>query len=257
MEISNMKFNFTVFFIFIFYLSGSLINASSNADLKYIDVDLTDKTALQRGAKIYFEQCQGCHSIKYMRYSSLAEGIGFIPDKNNSIEKMIKELFMHSVNGINENGPILSSISKENGVKWFGKNPPDLSLISRYRGIDWLYTYMKSFYKDQTRPWGVNNLLFPDVGMPHILVKYQGVQILKDHSGKIKDIDEILELAENGELSKNEYNVMIKDLVTFLSYVGEPIQTERYDLGIKVLIFLIILSVLLFFLKKEYWKDIK
>lgn len=255
MKIRNIKFIFISLFIFIFCLP--VLNASSSIDLKSVDIDLRNKQSLQKGAKIYFDQCQGCHSIKYMRYSSLAEGIGFVPSEDSSLEKMIQEFFMHSVKGINENSPILSSISKENGVKWFGKTPPDLSLISRYRGSDWLYTYMKSFYKDETRPWGVNNLLFPDVGMPHVLLKYQGVQVLKDHSEKSSDIDKVLELIENGELSKNEYNNMIKDLVAFLSYVGEPVQVERHDLGIVILIFLFILAILLFFLKTEYWKDIK
>jgi len=245
----------TILIAFIFCSTN--INASSNIQLKSIDIDLNNKQSLQKGAKIFFNQCQGCHSIKYMRYSSLADGIGLTKTKDKSLETVIQESFMHSTNGINENNPILGSIYKKNGAKWFGKVPPDLSLMARYRGQDWLYTYMKSFYKDQSRPWGVNNLLFPDVGMPHVLLKLQGLQILKDNIEHTNDPEKMLELIENGDLSKNEYNNMIKDLVTFLSYVGEPVQVERKSLGIKIIIFLFLLMFLLFFLKKEYWKDIK
>ena len=246
-----------IMFLLAFIIFPLNINASSNMQLKSVDIDLSNKQSLQKGAKIFFDYCQGCHGIKYMRYLSLADGIGLKETKDKSIELVIQETFMHSVKGINENNVILSSISKENGQKWFGKLPPDLSLVSRYRGSNWLYTYMKSFYKDSSRPWGVNNLLFPDVGMPHILLKLQGLQILKDGTEKMHDSDKMLELIENGDLSKNEYNNMIKDLVTFLSYIGEPTQVERKSLGLYVVGFLIILMLFLFFLKREYWKDVK
>ncbi|HIH2763487.1 MAG TPA: cytochrome c1 [Candidatus Azoamicus sp.] len=206
----------------------------------------------------FFDYCHGCHSLKYIRYLDLGKGIGLAETKEKSLDSVIKETLMHSSNKISESSSVFSSISKENGAKWFGKMPPDLSLISRYRGNDWLYTYMRSFYKDSSRPWGVNNLVFPDVGMPHILLKLQGLQILKEGiSHHDQNIDKILDLVENGELSKNEYNTLVTDLVTFLSYVGEPIQVERTKLGIRVLIYLFILIVALFFLKREYWKDVK
>lgn len=246
-----------IIFLLAFIIFSINVNASSSIQLKNVDIDLTNKQSLQKGAKVFFNYCQGCHGLKYMRYTSLADGIGLKETKDKSIEMVIQETFMHSIKGINENNVITSSISKENGQKWFGKLPPDLSLVSRYKGSDWLYTYMKSFYKDQSRPWGVNNLLFPDVGMPHILLKLQGLQVLKDGMEKTNDPDKMLELMENGDLSKNEYNNMIKDLVSFLSYVGEPTQLERKGLGTAVLAFLIVLMICLFFLKREYWKDIK
>ncbi len=249
------KIKYILIFVFTFFSVN--IYASSNIILEKADINLESKQSLQRGARIFFSYCQGCHSIKYMRYSDLATGIGLKSIRNKSIEMVIKETLMHSVDDINENSVILSSMDKESGVKWFGKVPPDLSLISRYRGVDWLYTYMRSFYKDDSRPWGVNNLLFPDVGMPHILLKYQGVQILKDNIGNFNTTDDLLELVENGEFSINEYNKLVKDLVTFLSYVGEPIQTERKDLVDNVLIFLLVFCICMFLLKKEYWKDIK
>jgi len=206
--------------------------------------------------KYFFDKCQGCHSLKYIRYIDLANGIGLKKTTEQSLNSIIKDTLMHSNENINENNTIESAINKENGIKWFGKVIPDLSLISRYRGEDWLYTYMQSFYKDDSRPWGVNNLLFPDVGMPHILLNLQGIQILKEDA-KNNTINDLLELIENGALSKEEYNNLIKDLVTFLSYVGEPIQTERKNIGYLVLIFSCILTILVYLLKREYWKDIK
>lgn len=247
--------NIIIYFSFLFF--ALVLNASSNVKLDVIEINLESKSSLQRGAKIFFDYCQGCHSLKYTRYSDLAKGIGLIETKEKSLDIVIKETLMHSSNKISENSSILSSISKENGVKWFGKVPPDLSLIARYRGIDWLYTYMRSFYKDMSRPWGVNNLVFPDVGMPHILLNLQGLQSLKEGNHHDQAVDKMLDLIENGELSKNEYNNLVKDLVTFLSYVGEPIQLERSNLGYKVLIYLVFLMLCLFVLKREYWKDVK
>lgn len=247
--------NIIIYFSFLFFAFS--LNASTNVKLDAVEVNLESKSSLQRGAKVFFDQCQGCHSLKYIRYLDLAKGIGLTETKEKSLDAVIRESLMHSSNKIGENSPVLSSMSKENGIKWFGKMPPDLSLISRYRGSDWLYSYMRGFYKDSSRPWGVNNLVFPDVGMPHILLKLQGLQVLKEEHDHGQSIDKMLELAENGELSKNEYNHLVRDLVTFLSYVGEPVQVERSNLGFKVLIYLSILIVLLYFLKKEYWKDIK
>lgn len=245
-----------IYYLLVFVFCISNLNASSSIKLNKTTINLENPQSLQRGAKIFFDQCQGCHGLKYMRYSDLAIGLKLNEQKDKSLEQLIKEKFMHSVDAINENSPILSPMYKETAVKWFGKIPPDLSLVTRYRGTDWLFTYMKSFYKDPTRPFGVNNLLFPDVGMPHILLKFQGVQILKkdNHGNKLEDM---LELIENGELSEDEYNNMITDLVSFLSYVGEPIQVERKNTGTLVIIFLIILTILLYMLKKEFWSDIK
>lgn len=242
-------------YLLVFALFISLANASSNIKLNKVNIDLENTQSLQRGAKIFFEQCTGCHSIKYMRYLDLANGLKLNDNNEKSIEQLIKEKLMHSIDGISEHNQILSPMYKDNATKWFGKTPPDLSLIARYRGNDWLYSYMISFYKDQTRPFGVNNLIYPDVGMPHILLKLQGIQNLKNNHSN--NIEEMLELIENGELSKEEYNNLVSDLVNFLSYVGEPIQVERKQIGTFVIVFLILLVVLLFFLKKEFWSDIK
>lgn len=243
-------------YLLAFTFCISIVNASSNIKLSKVTIDVENSQSLQRGAKIFFEQCNGCHGLKYIRYSDLASGIKLNENVEKNIEQIIKEKLMHSIEGINENSQVLSPMYKETATKWFGKVPPDLSLISRYRGTDWVFSYMKSFYKDNTRPFGVNNLMYPDVGMPHVLLKLQGTQILK-HDTHSNDIENMLELIENGELSKEEYNNLVSDLVTFLSYVGEPVQAERKKIGTFVVLFLIILAILLFILKKDFWSDIK
>lgn len=234
----------------------STLSASSNIKLSNPTINLENTQSLQRGAKIFLDQCQGCHGIKYIRYSDLAIALKINEQKNKNLDQLIKEKLMHSVNGINENSLILSPMYKEKTVKWFGKIPPDLSLIVRYRGQAWLYSYMKSFYKDTSKPFGVNNLVYPDVGMPHVLLKLQGTQILKENA-HASNLENMLELIENGDLSKEEYNNLVTDLVTFLSYVSEPIQLERKKIGTFVLIFFIILIICTYLLKKEFWSDIK
>jgi ubiquinol-cytochrome c reductase cytochrome c1 subunit len=144
---------------------------------------------------------------------------------------------------------------------WFGTVPPDLSLVARARGADWVYTYLRSFYLDETRPLGVNNRVFPDVGMPHALWPIQGWQrpVYKTgHSadGQEEKVLERLELTQAGQLNTAEFDRAVSDLVNFLAYVAEPVRVERERLGIWVLLFLAVFTVLAYFLKKEYWKDI-
>lgn len=243
--------------IILLFTSYTIVHANNNLHLNSIDINLEEKSSLLKGAKTFFNYCQGCHGLKYIRYSNLADGIGLTKTKYKSIETIIQETLMHSTKNINENNQILGSISKEDGIKWFGKAPPDLSLISRYRGNNWLYTYFQTFYKDSSRPFGVNNLLFPDVAMPHVLVKLQGIQVPKKNIKHTNNPNKLLELIENGDLSKSEYNNLIKDLITFLSYVGEPIKVERTNLGLYVLSFLLLIIIIVFFLKKDYWDEIK
>ncbi len=239
--------NFFLFFSIVSY-------ASADVKLYKVDIDLTDCNAIKRGSKVFFEYCQGCHSLKYMRYSDLSDGIDRL--SNNYFKKDYTAFFLHDTDAVNANSPILSSMNNVNGSKWFGKTPPDLSLVARYRGADWLYTYMKSFYKDDARPWGVNNLVFPDVGMPHVLARFQGIQVLKEQVNHTNDPSKSLELLEYGSLSKSRYDLLVKDLVTFLSYVSEPSKVDRMNLGYFVLIYLGLLAVCLFFLKQSYWEEI-
>ena len=144
--------------------------------------------------------------------------------------------------------------------EWFGNPPPDLTLVARVRGTDWLYTYLRTFYVDESRPFGVNNTTFPNVGMPHALWELQGWQKkvehveVDDHGHEHKVVE--LELEEQGAKTPEEYDQVVRDIVTFLAYLGEPIQQERKTLGVWVLLFLFVLFVVSYYLKKEYWKDI-
>ena len=250
------KIKYTIISILLIICVSS--KANLNIKLESIDINTSDKISLQKGSKIFFETCVGCHSLKYMRYIELAKGIGISPIKDKSIENLTKEIFLNLNNKININDPISNFISKNDAIKWFGKNPPDLSLISKYRSKNWIYSYMKSFYKDSSKPTGVNNLIFPDVGMPHVLVNLQGIQKLKkiEHNNSSLLPKDMLELEAKGILSEEEYNLLLKDLITFLAYVSEPTEQKRYTIGYFVVSFTILLSILLYFLKREYWKDI-
>ncbi|MEE8429552.1 MAG: cytochrome c1, partial [Gammaproteobacteria bacterium] len=155
------------------------------------------------------------------------------------------------------------AMDAKDAKNWFGTSPPDLSLSSRARGVDWLYTYLRSFYldNDPSRPFGVNNLVFKDVAMPHVLWELQGSQkaVYKtelDHEGHEHQVIEKLELVEPGTLSVSEYDRAVQDLVTFMSYLGEPIKLERRRIGVWVLLFLAVFFVVALMLKKEYWKDV-
>ncbi|MDH3981181.1 MAG: cytochrome c1, partial [Gammaproteobacteria bacterium] len=144
--------------------------------------------------------------------------------------------------------------------EWFGTVPPDLTVIARSRGADWLYTYLRSFYRDDSKIIGVNNLAFPDVGMPHVMWELQGWQepvitTAKDHNGhEVKSVS--LKLVEPGLLSPKEFDRAVRDLVNFLDYMGEPAKHERRALGVKVIMFLLLLLVFSYLMKREFWKDI-
>jgi ubiquinol-cytochrome c reductase cytochrome c1 subunit len=150
-------------------------------------------------------------------------------------------------------------IGKKEGRAWFGVEPPDLSVIARARGVDWLYTYLRTFYRDDARPTGWNNLAFPNVGMPHALWQLQGTQVLKtevtEHEGRNEEHRK-LELAIPGALSPMEYDKLTRDLVNYLAFMAEPDATKRPQIGVVVLLFLTVLLALTWLLKQAYWKDV-
>jgi len=208
-------------------------------------IDLSDYASLQRGARIFMNECSACHSLKYTRYDSLARGIKITDEEGKVLESLVKKNLIFTGDPITS--PIYSPMRTEDGAKWFGIAPPDLTLVARYRGVDWIYTYLRSFYLDPNRQWGVNNLVYPDVAMPHVLINLQGEQQLVDGS---------LKLVKKGKLSVVEYDRAMADLVNFLSFVSEPVQLERRKIGAWVLVFLGIFLVFSYLLKKEYWKDV-
>jgi ubiquinol-cytochrome c reductase cytochrome c1 subunit len=221
--------------------------AGGGVHLDHANVDVGDQASLQRGAKLFVNYCLSCHSAKYQRYNRMAADLGMS-------EEDVKANLMFTTDKIG--GTMQIAMSPENAGKWFGVTPPDLSVIARSRGVDWLYTYFRSFYVDETKTFGVNNIVFPDVGMPHVLWELQGMQkaVFKDVNGK--QVFEKFEQVSPGKMSTEEFDGAMRDLTGFLSYVGEPVQMERKALGIKVIIFLSIFFVIAILLKKEYWKDV-
>ncbi len=216
------------------------------------NIDPTNKNSLQRGARTFVNYCMGCHSAKYQRYNRLARDLGI------SEGALIKNL-MFTGEKVGDQMDI--AMTRAMGKKWFGAAPPDLTLVARVRGADWLYTYMRTFYEDKSRPFGVNNLVFDNVGMPNVLWELQGLQkpvykTVTDDEGHEHQTLERIELVEPGTQSPEEFDRTIRDLVNFLVYMGEPIKLERQSLGIKVLLFLIVFFVVAYLLKKEYWKDV-
>lgn len=215
-----------------------------------------DQAALQHGAKLFVNYCLNCHSASYMRYNRLRD-IGLS-------EQQIRDNLLFTAEKVGE--PMKIAMKSGESKVWFGAAPPDLTVIARSRssefgsGADWLYTYLRTFYRDPSRPTGWNNVVFENVGMPHVLWDLQGEQIAhveeKDdgHGGKHKEIK--LELAKPGSMSKDEYDNAVADLVSFLVYMGEPVAETRKQLGIGVLLALSVLFVLAYALKKNYWKDV-
>ncbi|MDS4016168.1 MAG: cytochrome c1 [Candidatus Accumulibacter sp.] len=204
-----------------------------------------DKAALQSGAKTFINYCMNCHGLSYARYNRLTE-LGLS-------EQQVKDNLLFTAEKIGE--PMRVAARPVEQKQWFGAAPPDLSLIARSRaseagsGADWLYTYLRSFYRDDKRPTGWNNTVFENVGMPHVLWETQGQQILnKDHK---------LELAVPGKLSAAEYDKQVAELVGFLVWVAEPGAAFRKQLGIGVLGFLVVLFAVAYPMKKAYWKDVK
>lgn len=213
-----------------FYLAawfwGLLLNSVVLAHS--IEVNVQDQARLQRGARLFMNYCSGCHSLKYLRYNHMAKGLGLTGFDTQTNKNLLSNLIFTQAT---MNDPIRIALPPEDAKQWFGIVPPDLSLIAREKGTKWLYSYLNSFYRDDSRPFGTNNRLVPDVAMPNIL--------------------ETL----NHELSGGQFD-NVQDLVTFLAYVGEPVQSVRSHMGFFVVGFLLILFLAVLGLKAVYWRKI-
>ncbi|WP_421570181.1 cytochrome c1 [Stenotrophomonas sp. PD6] len=212
--------------------------------------DLGDRGSLQRGAQLYMNYCSGCHALKYLRYSRMAEDLGL------SEEEVMNNL---NFTGVPIGEPVPVTMPKAQAEKWFGKMPPDLSLIARVRGSDWIYTYLKSFYLDPSRPLGWNNTLFPNASMPNPLWEMQGLQHAVHGKPESPGADAPvigLQLAQPGTLAPAQYDQAVRDITNFLEYAGEPAALKREKLGVWVILFLALLTFLAYLLKKEYWRDV-
>ena len=228
------------FFIIIFLFISPLSFSAENIELSKAPVDLTDNLSLQRGAKIFTNYCLNCHSAKYMRYSNLQD-IGLSAET-------IKSDLLFTGNKIGDTMSV--NMSMKDSKKWFGASPPDLSVVARSRGADWIYSYMRGFYRDPTRPMGWNNTVYVNSAMPHILWELEGEKILNPKTKK-------LEKFSPGKLNAKEYDATIADLTNYLVYMSEPDQLKRKKMGYYVIGFLLLLLFLTIKLKKEYWRDIK
>ncbi len=248
-------------------LSAPAFPASDTYPLDKFSGKPDDLPSLQRGAQIFMNYCLGCHSLQYQRYQRTAEDLG-IP------EKLFAENLVFT--GASMGSHIRSPMDEELAKNWFGVAPPDLTMVSRVRGEDWLYTYLRTFYVDPARPLGVNNKVFPNVGMPHVLIEMQGtpelgcreVPKIAANGGEMRDplvphekitetrCDFINVKEGTGLLNAEEYDAMIADVVNFLSYTGDPSKSERQRIGVYVLLFLAILYVFTHLLNREYWRDV-
>jgi ubiquinol-cytochrome c reductase cytochrome c1 subunit len=220
--------------------------------LEDANIDLADQASLQNGAKYYANYCMGCHSLQYMRYNRMAEDLGI-----DEIDLRQNLIFTDAKPG----DLMTNAMRPEDGEKWFGTAVPDLTLVTRWRSPDWVYTYLKTFYEDPSRPYGVNNLVFPQVGMPHVLSGLQGIQkpVYEDHQKEGGEVEKRVvgvTAPEGGTMSPEEYDAMARDLTAFLTYVGEPMKLERQRLGIYVLLFLGLFFIVAYALKREYWRDV-
>ncbi len=265
-------------FVFLCWVLSAAV-AAEGLQLLEAKPDIHDKASLQNGARLFVNYCLSCHSLSYMRYNRMAADLGLTD------QQVAENMLFASDKVVDEMKVALSEASAK---KWFGNPPPDLSVISRARGADWLYSYLVTFYEDNspTRPFGVNNVVFKDVGMPHALWTVQGHQqyiaepvkgnVTAEHitglatepngvvvkrevtldNGEVVHVSDRLEVSVPGELSPGAYRGAAHDLVNFLVYAGEPSKLQRDKMGIWVLLFIAFLFVLSRLLYKEYWKDV-
>ena len=242
-----------VVLIAVTMLTSSWVLASGGGvQLDKANIKLEDTESIKRGAKLFVQYCLNCHSASLMRYSRIAADMGMTD------EEITEQLI---TTGAKVGDTMTISMEPADAKEWFGTAVPDLSVISRARGVDWLYTYLRSFYRDESRPWGVNNAVFKDVGMPHVLWELQGLQepvkaMHVSDEGIEQEVITGFKLVDQGKLNPQEYDAVVLDLATFLAYLGEPSKLQRQALGKWVLLFLAIFLVIIYLLKKEYWKDV-
>lgn len=246
--------------LLLFAAPTSSMASSESVHLDPADIDLSNKASLQRGFKYFMNYCSGCHGLARTRFSRIGEDLGIPKDILKS-----EVIFARDEDGepAKVGSYITTSMQEHYSSKVFGKAPPDLSVVARAQGSDWLYTYLRSFYLDPSRPLGVNNTVFPNVGMPHVLWELQGWQSLKakdggeehgEHGGE--HVEKELVLEEPGTLSPVEYDQVVRDITNFLTYTAEPVRNKRLQTGIFVMLFLLIFFAVTYLLKKEFWKDV-
>ena len=232
-------------------LSFGALAAGPGSALQQSGTDIADRASLQRGAQLFMNYCSGCHSLKYLRYSRMAEDLGL------SEEEVMENL---NFTGAAFGEHIVSAMPASHADGWFGKAPPDLSLVVRTKigGPDWVYTFLKSFYQDEEAVLGWNNQLFPNVSMPNALWELQGLQsaVRKAGEGGHEGAIERLEVTTPGRQSGEAFDRSVRDITAFLQYAGEPAALKRESMGVWVLLYLALFTLIAWFLNREFWKDV-
>lgn len=230
-------------------LAAGAATASSGGGLHEANVRLDDVASMQRGAKLFFNYCAGCHSLQYLRYSRLADDLGLDP-------KEVEKNLMFAGGKIGDHA--ISRMPADEGAAWFGKAPPDLSLEARAKGSDWIYSYLKAFYIDPSRPQGWNNTVFANVSMPNALWELQGIQapVMKPAAAGHEAEIEKLEIRTPGRQTPAQFDQTVRDITAFLQYAGEPAALKREAMGVWVLLYLAFFTFIAYLLKQEFWKDV-
>ena len=212
------------------------------------NTDVGDLASLQRGAKYFVNYCLGCHSAQYVRYNRLGA------DLELTEEQLVENIMF---TGERSFDTMTNAMTDEDAARWFGVAPPDLSLIARSRGTDYLYNFLRGFYEDDAALSGANNLWLENTAMPHVLWELQGVRraVFTETEGGVPTFEHF-ETVSPGTLDEAEYDELVRDIVTFLDYIGEPMQLERRALGVRVIGFLLIFLLIAYMLKREIWKDV-
>jgi len=234
---------------FLMILPTLVVASAGDKHMDKADYDLHNKESLQNGARLFVNYCLSCHSAAYQRYNRMAEDIGLT-------NAQVTSNLMFAAEKVGE--PMTVAMQKGDAKNWFGTKVPDLTVIARARGADWLYNYLRTFHTDESRPFGVNNITFPDVAMPHVLWELEGMKKLvntkemSEHPGTAPKFETVTE----GKMSEAEYDNAMRDLTAFMVYMGEPAKLIRYELGVWVILFLVLLFLVAYPMKKEFWKDI-
>ena len=243
----------TLAFIAIAALSlTGAAHAAEGEGMEPANVRVDDVASLQRGSRLFFNYCSGCHSLQYLRYSRIAEDLKLDEkDVDNNLIFTSAKIGDHAVN----------QMPAALDAGWFGKAPPDLSLEARAKGSDWIYNYLKSFYLDPSRPVGWNNTVFPNASMPNALWELQGLQVAvkqpaaEGHAAGEAPVEK-LEIKTPGRLNAEQYDQAVRDITAFLQYAGEPAALKRQSIGVWVLLYLALFTFIAYLLKHEYWKDV-
>lgn len=238
-------------------LSACLVTTTSHASggaahLEESGIDPSDIQSLQRGARNFMNYCSGCHSARYVRYNTIGKYLEL------SDKQLIDNLMFNAGKTFET---IRASMPVDDSARWFGKTPPDLSLMARSKGADYIYNFLAGFYISEDSPTGVDNLILEGTSMPHVLWELQGYQAAKfitheNEDGSVTTTFEAFEQISPGQMDAENYAAFVRDTVNFLAHIGEPIRSDRRELGVWVLMFLFFFYIIASMLKKQIWKDV-